>query len=253
MRYIGYMQHVFNLFKKRFHQDHSSVYFGLGLLIFLVSGLVVMSLSLSDSQDLRQQAATCNENPVNVEFRHYTGQDTPGWTSGSTFKANVGDKIDVNCFSKNGLALLSYGRIDGYLDGLKVLDSRPTDIRGLTISKGGAYKFVCSNGAGCYDSDSFIVTDTTSPPPKPSPDPSPAPVGCKWEKVECVQAPCDPILVCEHSSPSPTLTPRVSPPPTTPPSGCPKEYASDLNNDCTVDVLDYNVFLEDFRNNVSTN
>ncbi|MCL5410066.1 MAG: hypothetical protein M1607_04375 [Patescibacteria group bacterium] len=34
-----------------------------------------------------------------------------------------------------------------------------------------------------------------------------APKSCFYQKIQCIQAPCDPVLVCPSSSPTPTLTP----------------------------------------------
>lgn len=217
------MPNAFSVFKRTSH-NHSSIYLGLGLLTLMVLSLVIVSLSLPESQDIRQQAASCSENPVNVQFRLSGSQDTP-WRPGESFQPSVGDLIDVNCFAQNGSALLSNGLLDGFLDGVLVLDGRPTEIRNLTISSPGTYKFVCSNGAGCYDADNFVVIDPNANRRSPSPEPSPSPV----------------------VDPTPSPVPTASPVP----GVCPESFVSDLNNDCQVDVQDYTVFLEDFRQNVS--
>lgn len=50
-----------------------------------------------------------------------------------------------------------------------------------------------------------IVSSGGTPTPTPRPTP---PVGCRYETVECFQAPCEPVLVCPTSTPMPTPTPE---------------------------------------------
>jgi len=35
------------------------------------------------------------------------------------------------------------------------------------------------------------------------------PPGCYYQKVQCIKAPCNPILVCDTALPSPTITPQI--------------------------------------------
>ncbi|OGE29495.1 hypothetical protein A2867_00810 [Candidatus Daviesbacteria bacterium RIFCSPHIGHO2_01_FULL_40_11] len=41
-----------------------------------------------------------------------------------------------------------------------------------------------------------------------------APPGCYYKQVQCIQAPCNPILVCENASSNPMATPQTTPSPT---------------------------------------
>lgn len=254
MRYSGCMSNFLRRFSKKIDKDYSSVFLGVGVIIFLVSSLVVVTMSVSESQDLRQQAATCSESPVNVEFRLSTSVET-SWKAGSVFRPAVGDMIDINCFSRDGRSLLTNGRMDGFIDNVKFLSARPTEIRNLTLTKGGTYKFSCSNGAGCTNTDTFTVSGGAQPSTSPSPAasqspklcPSPVPNGCYCQQVQCVQAPCDAVVIC------PSAIPAVSPSPSPSPTGCSTNFTSDLNKDCKVTVQDYNLFLEDFRTNVTSN
>lgn len=62
--------------------------------------------------------------------------------------------------------------------------------------------------AQAYDATDMslrIVSSGGTPTPTPTPTP---PVGCRYETVECFQAPCEPVLVCPTSTPRPTPTPE---------------------------------------------
>lgn len=51
-------------------------------------------------------------------------------------------------------------------------------------------------------------TPTPSATPLPSPVPTP-PSGCYYQQVQCIQAPCNPILVCPSPTPIPSPTPTA--------------------------------------------
>ncbi|HEX7018085.1 MAG TPA: hypothetical protein VF209_04230 [Patescibacteria group bacterium] len=175
-------------------------------LSFLLMGLYFVLETLSQRQDIRPQAASCNQAPVNTQFRKYTGQDTP-WVDGGSLQVKVGEAIDINCFAKNGSALLSGGRLTGKV----VLNGRTTalqlpaapEMRNFRITQGGTYTITCSNSNSCSNTDSFTVTAVMTPSPSPTVSPSPTP--CTSYKI------------------------------------------SDLNKDCQTTIEDYNIFLQDFR------
>lgn len=59
--------------------------------------------------------------------------------------------------------------------------------------------------------DSIIVTVQAIGDPRDSITPTPTPpAGCHYQQVQCVQAPCDPILVCQTSTPTPTPANTIS-------------------------------------------
>lgn len=184
------------------------------VIAFLLMGLYVALASLSRTQEIRPQASSCSEAPVDTQFRKYTGQDTP-WVGGAGFAIKVGEAIDVTCFSRNGSALLSGGRLTGsvVLNGINKALSLPAapEAKNFKITQAGTYSFTCSNSSGCSNTDSFTVAPSTSPSPS--------------------------------VSPSPTLP--VIPGPSAPP--CTTYKLSDLNKDCKTNLDDYTLFLEDFR------
>lgn len=73
---------------------------------------------------------------------------------------------------------------------------------------------VCSQQAGasglCVNPEESIAVCQTKPTPTPTPPP-----GCFYEEIYCIQAPCNPILICPSPSPSssPWPSPSVSPTP----------------------------------------
>ncbi len=213
------------------------------LVLFLITALVVGFMLLNQSQDIRQQAAGCNEEQVNVEFRKYSGPyaEKPGWKSGSSFNFKVGDRVDINCFSKTGTSLLTGGTFSATLDGKRIsipnsaYPKSRQEIRGFTIEEPGKYIFTCKNSR-CSDSDSFTVqgkksTPTPLPTAIPTATPAPTSTGIGW--------PIDPT-----GTPIATIIPTSTPEPT--PSGCVNPSIADLNNDCTVNLLDYDLFLSAF-------
>ena len=199
--------------KSRSKSPSRSILLLIFVVIIAVLGLIAAIVLSSSSQDLRQQAAGCQENQVNVEFRKYTGKDGPGWDPGTSFKSvKTGDRFDVNCFSKTGTALLTNGKFTVKLDGKAVTlpasaFKTSTEIRGWTIDKPGKWSFTCSNNAACTNTDTLTVTGAAVATPTPAP-----------------------------------ATP--TPPPQGNPGSCP---LSDLNKDCKTTLQDYDLFLKDFR------
>ena len=66
----------------------------------------------------------------------------------------------------------------------------------------------CVPRPACLDANPrclMPVTPDMCPPSSPIPVPSPIPPNCYYKQVACIQAPCNPILVC--SSPVPSSTP----------------------------------------------
>jgi hypothetical protein len=174
-----------------------------------IAGFLAAYVLVFRPQEIRQRAAGCSEAPVNVEFRRYTGKDEPGWRAGSTFTGVIaGDKMDVNCFARNGAALLSGGKFtvkrggQVYTVPTAALKSA-TEIRGWTTPSAGTYVFTCSNNAGCSNSDTLVVKPKLSTPP----------------------------IV----------------PPSIPPAACTAVRPADINKDCAVNIKDYDAFLKDFR------
>lgn len=191
-------------------------------LIFLAGALLAGYLLMRTPQDIRQQAAgSCNENPVNVQFRKYTGKETP-WIAGNKLKSiKVGDKIDVNCFAKNGAALLSKGKFTVSLNssdmnrGEKITipssaQKSPQEIRGYKLEKPGNYRFFCEQqgNPNCSDGDDIKVTGSAAASPSPSP----------------------------AATASPTASPGT----------CTPTSAADFDKNCKVDLLDYDFFLKEF-------
>jgi hypothetical protein len=143
---------------------------------FLVVSSMALALALTTATQLplisselvptvQAQGGTCSEAKVNVEFRKWTGKEYAGWTTGSSFKPKTGDFIDVNCFAKDGRALLTKGTFKAEVkQGTKItkltssLFARP-DVRKYKLDCAGTYTFTCSNSvAACTDRDTFVVT-----------------------------------------------------------------------------------------------
>jgi cytoskeletal protein RodZ len=67
--------------------------------------------------------------------------------------------------------------------------------------------------AGCTQVQAPTATPTASATPTatPSATTSPsAPPGCHYQEVQCIKAPCNPVLVCESPSPSNPSSPKSS-------------------------------------------
>lgn len=195
-------------------------------------GVVVIALGLVSAyylvfmpQDIRNQASTggsCQYKPVNVQFRkHVPNTDNP-WVDGTSIGAfKTGEKLDVNCFASNGSRLLPGGKFTVMKDGKVVtlpastLQSA-TQVKALTITEAGTYSFTCSNTSSCTNADSVVVTAATTTPPA--------------------------------TTPPATTPPATNPPATNPPvyGACANPSVADLNKDCRVDLLDYDIFLREF-------
>ncbi|MEN8252862.1 MAG: hypothetical protein ABFQ62_00580 [Patescibacteria group bacterium] len=212
----------------------------------LLVGLLVALFLGSASQDIRQQASGCSENPVNVEFRKYTGKDEPGWKDGVKFKnVEVGDKFDVNCFARNGSALLSAGKFTVKLGGKQTsipssAFKTSTEVRGWQIDKPGAWAFTCSNSKGCSNTDTITVIGKT-----------PKKVACYTyndKKEVCTKTKAIYEKCNTNKGRYPTLK-KCSKANSNEASGndCDTAYQADINQDCQVDLLDYDLFLKDFR------
>lgn len=265
----------------------------LAILFVAVSAFVIwFSLDASrQAQEIRGQAyggggtatpaPTCSEAPVNVQYRKWTGADTP-WVAGNQVNVKVGEYIEVNCFSKNGAQLLTNGNLTGTVTAggqtqpVALPNPDPdggAQIRKLQITKAGKYTFTCRNSANtCSDSDQFTVAASTSCKKtgcsgticidSNSPDITTTcefkPEYACYQQAECAvqsdgncgftQTPQ--LTQCLNGSRvSPTPAASVAPTPTASPALCTNgRYAvSDLNKDCRTDILDFNVFVSDYR------
>ncbi len=184
------------------------------LLVIFLSFSVFLALTyINQSSDVRNQASTaCAEDPVNTQFRKYTGQDT-AWFDGSTFTTlKVNDAVDVNCFARNGGALLDKGKVSVYNGTVTAANLLTTstgpELRNYTLTKTGKYTFICENPTKtCSNTDSFTVTGTTTQPP-------------------------------------------TTQPPTVPGNPAPAGI-SDLNKNGKADPDDYRLFLEDYLRNLN--
>jgi hypothetical protein len=156
------------------------------LVIFLAFSVFLALTYLNQPLETRNQASTtCAEAPVNVQFRMYTGKDT-AWFNGSTLTPKVNDAVEVNCFAKNGAALLTGGKItvyNGTVTAANILTtSTVPELRNYKLTKSGKYTFVCENvNKTCSDQDGFTVTGTSTTPTDPqtpsNPGTNPAPAG----------------------------------------------------------------------------
>ena len=196
----------------------SPVVAALGGFILLI-GLAAAYYLLLIPQDLRQQAynvssPSCASAPVDVQFRKYDASDSTPWVSGSSLtNLKVGDSVDVNCFSNAGSSLLPSGTFSVTLNGTAYTLPASVfrgnqQIRNWEITQPGTYRFTCSNTASCSNTDQITVTGTATATPSPSPSPS--------------------------ASPDPEL--------------CDDPSIADVNADCKVDLLDYDLFLFNFVN-----
>jgi hypothetical protein len=120
------------------------------------------------------------------------------WMGGSSFtNQNIqkNEQINVNCFAKNGTALLSGGYID-MTDPLgrsrRVSDS--SELRNFTVDTSGTYSFTCRSATinQCTSGDSFQVQGTNPPTPTPIQSqppqsiPSPTPQQSSCDNLEIV-------------------------------------------------------------------
>ena len=206
--------------------------FGVGGLLIAGVVLYITLLGIQQSQEVRGQAAgSCSESPVDVQFRVWTGKDTP-WVAGDTMKLKTGDVIDVNCFAKLGSKLLTNGGIVGTVktpDGqtVTVVNTPKAEVRKLTVTQAGTYTFICSNPTKtCTNQDGFTIAGTsTSTSTTPSP---------------CVSNSGGHGGTGTSGCPSPSVVPQ---PTSAPSTGNP----ADLNRDGKVNILDYQLFLDAYR------
>lgn len=164
--------------------------------------------------------ATCSESPVNVQFRIWTGQDTP-WIDGKDVKLKAGEFVEVNCFAKNGSALLQNPRMSATLtvnnttEAVTLPNPNAAEVRKFAVAKAGVYTFTCKNAANtCSDSDKFTVTADTARP-----------------------------------TPTPSATPAVTPSATPVASPTGNFAVSDLNKDGKTDLEDYVIFFNAYQQN----
>jgi hypothetical protein len=207
------------------------------LLLIVLAALPIAYYLTTQNQDVRQQAAGgCQEEDVNTEFRPFEqGTDKP-WKSGNKMSSKIGDKIDVNCFAKTGSALLSNGRITLKVDGVtktipaSSIINQGKSLRAYEITQGGVHSFTCSNNS-CTDTDKITV-------PKPA---VPQPVVCTLDAKICPDGSSVGRVApdCNFAQ-----CPEVDPEPTD--NTCPSPSVADLNNDCSVDLKDYDLFLSEF-------
>jgi hypothetical protein len=144
-------------------------------------GLIVAFILSNQSQENRQKAvvSSCSQAPVNVQFRKFTGQDTPWVNSASLAPLRAGDKIDVNCFALNGSAALKDSQITAILPdrSTKVISAEHT-ISGYAFTQAGSYTITCTSRTllGCSDAETFtVLPPLATPTPSPTATPSATP------------------------------------------------------------------------------
>lgn len=105
--------------------------------------------------------STCSESPVNTQFRKTTGSDTPWYDGSAITDVTVGQKIDINCFSKNGAALLTgsniYVKLPGSSTETKI--SSEAQLKSYEITQAGTYSFTCKSTSltSCTNTDSITT------------------------------------------------------------------------------------------------
>lgn len=192
--------------------------------VFIFVSLFVVWFSVIESgrqQDLRGQAYgtnQCADVPVNTQFRKWeAGTDKP-WYEGKTIEsyklvvsADQPAYIDVNCFAKNGTALLRNPKIEikrvfnNDTEVIPLQNPNVPELRKFALTKPGKYTFTCSNTVGtCSNADGFTIANLDI---KPTATPSASPVAC----------------------------------------GNGQYALSDVNKDCATNIQDYSVFLQDYR------
>lgn len=223
----------------------------IGLLIF--GGLAASLYLVTRQQDIRQQASSCPQGAVNVEFRLYEPNTDKPWKSGSAMtNLQTGTAVDVNCFSNWGSSLLPNGKFSVIRNNIPYTipasAMRGTNqIRNWVIQEPGTYSFTCSSSAACTDTDRIVVTgQSLLPTPTPSPRPSPTGITipddliCTTDVQACPDGSYvsrDPQNGCQFPAcPEPQDNDE-----------CPNRSFSDLNKDCVVDTKDLQIFLEEFR------
>ncbi len=65
----------------------------------------------------------------------------------------------------------------------------------------------CRPRPACLDSvpQCKIAVTEDMCPPSPQLSPVPAPSGCYYQQVQCVKAPCEPVLICADARPNPVI------------------------------------------------
>jgi hypothetical protein len=139
-----------------------------------------------------------------------------GWVGGDTIniaRPNLPFDLDVNCFANSG-----QGFTDARIEvrgpsGAIVASSNSMSLRNYMVTTPGIYTARCisRSDSSCVDMDSFtarIITPTPTPylvetTRAVSMSPTPPP-GCYYQSVQCIQAPCYPILVCPSGTPTST-------------------------------------------------
>jgi len=239
----------------------SHIFILLSLLFIGLSAFVVwFSLSgSSKSQELRGQAygdsSTCADAPVNTQFR-ITREDLDPWLSGEQLHPKVGEYIDVNCFAKNGAALLSDSQLSATLTTsngspapLTLPTSTTAQLRHYQVTQAGRYIFTCKNTPDtCHDQDSFVVESTPSPVPVLTPTPIPSPILIATPTPTPSISTCVPRPACLDATPACLVAnldycPKASPAP----SGTCSTNKADLNCDGKVDINDYATFVTLYR------
>ncbi|MDH5533554.1 MAG: hypothetical protein OEX81_03960 [Candidatus Pacebacteria bacterium] len=235
------------------------------LLFVVLASLPIAYYLTTQNQDVRQQAAgSCKEEQVNTEFRKYEPGTDKGWTSGGKMKSKIGDKIDVNCFAKTGSALLSNGKISLKIDGKATsipsrnVINKGASLKGYEITQGGVHAFTCSNST-CTNTDKISIA---KPPVTTTDSTQTNNNQTGTEQVRCTQdaKQCPDGSFVSRSGPNCEFAscPQVdlnnsdqsgTTDPATIAGNCPNPSVADLNNDCSVDLKDYDLFLSEFIKN----
>ncbi len=120
-----------------------------------------------------------DQQPVLIQFQK---PNAGRWVGGADFTNQTvtkGDQINVNCFSKNGTALLTNGYIDVTdPSGQTYRASNTPELRNYQANLTGSYSFICRSSSltSCNSQDSFRVQDRAPvPTPIPTPIPTPTP------------------------------------------------------------------------------
>lgn len=120
---------------------------------------------------------TCQDYlPVNTQFRISRWLRDDPWLSGSDLQdLKPGEVIDVNCFAKNGTALLPDARIE-ITTPVGTLTRDGAELRRYRLAHAGDYSFRCVSTTlepVCADTDRLSVGVATTPTPTRTPTPVP--------------------------------------------------------------------------------
>lgn len=111
-----------------------------------------------------QNNSCANYEPINTQFRE-AGESR--WISGADISSKnlqIGDRVDVNCFAKNGNSLLPNSRIKiTHPDNATETKNTP-ELRNYQVTKNGVYGFRCESTTltNCSNADSFRVSPQTT-------------------------------------------------------------------------------------------